>query len=729
MTARIGRMLPALGFILGCLPAATAQTLCQANAGVPPIVREESFADLVGDLVIDCTSPPNSQTPPGQFVPQVNVTVTLSTNITSRILSSQAISSFSEALLIVDEPNSPRNPNTPLLACGSPGAPDIGPSGRGVCSIKAPVDARQTYNGVPSSNGILAPCAIAAYACGRPNVFQGRQGNGPNVIIFTGVPFDPPGIGIDDLKPLHRFLRITNIRANVPGASASGLLQTIVMNVNINGASAFAINNPTHVVAAVQRGITGPTLSTNALAQPDGVTILSNGQLSFAQCISVGQGTNDPARTRVRFREGFPTSFKPKSVEHLESNSTAHNLGGSITTYLQGQANYPVPGIRQNIPGLVFNTESGFTSNPTDVNATQETLFGITTRLSVAGTPITNATGIENAGMATQGTRVVLLLQSVPRGVRIEIPTTVNLVQAGTNSITGVARRVDAVTERGDGDFTYVIPSPQAPTPIMYEVLYANPSTLEDLEFELNITYASNTLSDLPEVDKPARVTGGFAPYQLQTDATAFWSTAQIGSHTVSNNTLPVPRFRNHAAVPLEIFRVNRCMCNLLFPFVTNAPSATSNWDTGIALANTSLTPGASTDANRRFGFANGTPQQGPVQFWYYPANATDPAVPTQCTNASNTGVCPGTTPVLPGETLLFSISQGSNRWGLKPSPGFTGYVIAQAHFQYCHAFAFIGPQGAPVLTNGQSVGYLALQMDGGINLRRTTQSGESLQQ
>jgi hypothetical protein len=42
--------------------------------------------------------------------------------------------------------------------------------------------------------------------------------------------------------------------------------------------------------------------------------------------------------------------------------------------------------------------------------------------------------------------------------------------------------------------------------------------------------------------------------------------------------------------------------------------------------------------------------------------------------------------------------------------------MIAQASFQYCHAFAYISPQGATPLTNGMSVGYLALQLDNNVN-------------
>ena len=41
-------------------------------------------------------------------------------------------------------------------------------------------------------------------------------------------------------------------------------------------------------------------------------------------------------------------------------------------------------------------------------------------------------------------------------------------------------------------------------------------------------------------------------------------------------------------------------------------------------------------------------------------------------------------------------------------TPGFEGYIIAQANFQYCHGFAFISDVGAQKLAEG----YLAIQLD-----------------
>ena len=53
---------------------------CVANAGVPPTVRAEGLSELVGDLVLNCTG--GVPTLATSVVPQANVTIFLSTNIT-----------------------------------------------------------------------------------------------------------------------------------------------------------------------------------------------------------------------------------------------------------------------------------------------------------------------------------------------------------------------------------------------------------------------------------------------------------------------------------------------------------------------------------------------------------------------------------------------------------------------------------------------------------------------
>ena len=96
----------------------------------PDCPRRRLDTELVGDITLNCTG--GIPTPAGQTVPPVNITVSINTNLTSRLLAGGL---WSEALLIIDEPHSAVNPARPILNCGNAGAPDSGPSGPNVCAI------------------------------------------------------------------------------------------------------------------------------------------------------------------------------------------------------------------------------------------------------------------------------------------------------------------------------------------------------------------------------------------------------------------------------------------------------------------------------------------------------------------------------------------------------------------------------------------------------------------
>jgi hypothetical protein len=172
---------------------------CTFNAAVTPTVRAEGLSELVGDIVLNCTG--GTPTAPGALVPAANVTVYLSTNITSRITSNP----FTEVLMIFDDPHSAANPATPLTVCDPGntalgicplyGAPLTGSAGNPIPGFAAGLGGVGTYNpAVGGNNGI-----------NRPNVFQARY-TGVNQVTFFGVPIDPPGTAGT------RIIRITNLR-------------------------------------------------------------------------------------------------------------------------------------------------------------------------------------------------------------------------------------------------------------------------------------------------------------------------------------------------------------------------------------------------------------------------------------------------------------------------------------------------------------------------------------
>lgn len=192
--------------------------MCVANSiAVPPVLRAEGLTELVGDLVLTCTG--GTPTPAGQPIPTGNISITLNTSVTSRILSNGG----SDALLLVDEPQSPTNPQSLFKPC---------PILEG-CKIVATGGPASPYL---ATNGF--------------NLFQGVQTNA-NSATFQGIPILPPGTaGV-------RIFRITNIRANVnqlsTGSSLSSSLQASVtigvntINFNIGSPSPAAPVDMAHL--------------------------------------------------------------------------------------------------------------------------------------------------------------------------------------------------------------------------------------------------------------------------------------------------------------------------------------------------------------------------------------------------------------------------------------------------------------------------------------------------
>ena len=105
--------LAAATLFAGFANAQSSALQCVANAGVPPTVRAEGLTELVGDVTLNCTG--GIPTAAGVVIPSSNVTIFLNTNITSRILSTSQ-GTWSEAILLIDEPHSPANPRC-SVAC------------------------------------------------------------------------------------------------------------------------------------------------------------------------------------------------------------------------------------------------------------------------------------------------------------------------------------------------------------------------------------------------------------------------------------------------------------------------------------------------------------------------------------------------------------------------------------------------------------------------------------
>lgn len=625
--------------LVASAPTAHAQFLpntftCIANAGVPPIVRAEGITELVGDLLLNCTG--GTPTPAGQAIPLSNVTIFLNTNITSRIVG--PVSQGSEALILIDEPfpvGSTQNPTNAPVPANSP---------------------NQNYCAVSGTNGSLNGCGLTGTGGGvgalgpysgapstgttpaRANIFQGLQ-VGANSVAWLGIPIDAPGTNA------VRTLRITNVRGNACqlGTSSTLIPTQIVMFISVNGSQQVSINNPQQTVAFIQPGLVVSNSGNNFLQCQN-----ANGVLLGASASNNGQ-TNAVSLTAT---EGFASSFKARG--YLAGGENTTTLTTVATAPGGSGGNVQIIGTRQatlqNVPGFPYNTESGFVSAAT-------------------GGAVNGGIGV-----ADFGTRIGFDVSNVGAGVSIFVPPTIALTNVITGGFSGgLAVLVSGAS--GSGTLSGVTLSGTGGT-VQYEIVQSNPNAIERLTLPVSVAFLSNTSQNLPGLGQGTG-TVGFRP---------------LSTVNTASSTDAIPRFC--PGPTRNIFTINACSCNLLFPFVTNQ----AGFDTGIAIANTSLDP---------FGTAT---QAGTVTLNYYGNTTGGGAAPAlQTTQTLNAG-----------QELVFTLSNGGNL-GVAATPGFQGYIIATHRFQYCHGFAFISDLGAQRLAEG----YLAIQLDNG-TLNRTGQAGEN---
>ena len=587
-----------------------------------------------------------------------NFQLFLNTNITSRLLSG----GLSEALLMIDEPGAARlNRDGSASLSTTPFC--VAPNSR---SNSTPTEtgtrptATANVPGLPVGglfgDGTVPGCnptvANQNYQQNTYTIFRGQPATAANgaanaAVVWPGIPIVPPG------SNQTRTVRITNIRANAAGVPAStSLVPTQIFSfLSISASQSLALNNPQQAVAFVLPGLQFDVRT--CAGSSSGVP------RTWVQCVSEPGASNtlfnNPssagpfgAQLGLRFREGFQTAFKTR-IEEAQLNS---------------------------IPGVVFNTESGFVRATTD--------------------------GLAGVGVADAPTRVAARFTNVPAGTKIFVSTTSVQNDANSDQGSSTASAV-LVSSDASGAGGLALPSTTslsctgnptsaaAEVPItngsgmaVWEVTAANSANIDTLFFYMAAAFASNTPNNLPGLGQSS-VTGSFAPFYAAN------STANAAS-----SSLPIPRFIDNAT-PRAAFTINQCVTNLLFPFVTNQ----AGFDTGLVISNTSRDP---------FSGSAGRLQAGTCTLNYYGATPGSPAPSAQTTNAS----------VEAGAQVLWVVSSGGGL-GITGTPGFQGYIIAQCRFQFAHGFAFItdGPIGQARVAEG----YLALVMDAGITTRTGSQS------
>ncbi len=621
--------LAVVAVVIGSASTASAQQVpslsCVSNAGATPLVRAEGISELVGDVVLNCTG--GTVTPAGATVPQVNIQIFLNTNITSRLVADP----LSEALIIIDDP-----------APGPSQIPCIPGTTTGSTSTSCPV------LGVGGSG-------VNFKSGGVPNVFQARNA-GPSSLSWLGVPIDPPG------TTGTRTIRITNVRANASfvGTSSTFIPAQITMFISITPPQSLPLNNPQQIVAFVSSGLNFSLRKGDNTGSTSGVTFLQCTGNNSDIAGDASKALNSGLSFVGRFGEGFASSFKRRNISGL--GSSADTSPAPVNQDAAG-------GLSPTSPGGQYFTETGFYAG------------------AAGGGLSASGNGLNRAGLADTGTRLMLRFAGIPTGAQIFVGV-YELTTGTTTQTTAATSRLRLVSTdaSGAGPFSAVGAS-NSGTPLLapvsitggsgvavYEVMNSDPLAVENFDVPIAVAFTSNTSTNSPGLGT-GTVTGSFAP---------------LSTITTQSTSAPVPRFADVPSARTAL-TINACSTNLLFPFVTNQ----AGFDTGFAIANTSLDP-----------FTTKT-QQGACKINYYGVTTGGGAAPAAATSPV----------VAAGTELVWLLSSGGG--GIAATPGFQGYVIAQCAFQYAHGFAFISDLGSQRLAEG----YLALVMDGAITTRTGTAS------
>jgi uncharacterized repeat protein (TIGR01451 family) len=546
-------------------PVGAQQSSCSAQGTVSTPLRGEGFTEQTGDIIITCIG--GATIAPGNAIPSITIDVFYSTTVTSRLLPTagdSATNYISEALLLIDEPG------TFGLSYGSTLPPKL-------CATPL----RGCAAWVGAVPGPTLGTAVSSGSTPAPNVYQGVVSG--NRLTFSGIPYLPPGVTDS------RIFRITNVRVNAQSLAGGGIAP-VYSFVEISGAAAPPLANTTPIVGYVSDGLSAGVSNAANLSQCSSQTKISAATLTFSEL--------------------FGSAFKTR-VAALSNTPYAGQLGNPT---------------QQNIPGSIYNSESGFVL------------------------PIPGSSPPQVAGLADFGTRLKATFNNIPAGAHLFVSTTnvsnnasqaavpspIGGSQANSNLVppyVGFAQLVNSESV-SDGDaatpgiFPAVAATDYGPNggsvPIaevylsngtgsaVWEVVNTNPNTTESFKFAVYITYTSADAQNIP-LPGTSTVNLSFAPTALSGSA------ADAGT--------PLPRFSGYGT-PYALFTVQACTAA---SSLSIAKTHSGNFTQGQNGATYTLTVSNATGAG---------PTAGTV--------TVTETVPTGMTLASMAGTgwtCPGTAP------------------------------------------------------------------------------------
>ncbi len=423
-------------------------------------------------------------------------------------------------------------------------------------------------------------------------------------------------------------IQISNLRGNASGLAVGSAITAFVSSSG-GGATTLTISNNTFTVGSTSSSVTfraRNTINDTTQAFTGLQCAATNGDL-----FSDATKTNQTLSGNLQFQEQQQSAFKTAADE--VGNYTAAGFG-AVTNGTRLKATF------NNVPANV----ALFVTTRDVENGT--TAFAAAAKAVLVGADSTGAGGTATAYTEVDAGCLALTAACGPAGSGGD---------ARVSSTVLRRYRIQQLTV-SNGSATAV-----------WEIVSTNANAAEDISFG----FATAFKAGQPALGT-ATVNGGLAPIST-VKLPAVLSTPPAGQ--------PVPRFADTSSAT-NVFTLNPCATNLLFPYVTNQ----AGFDTGLVVSNTSSDP---------FGTSG---QAGTCTLNYYGATTGGGAAPAAVTTQS----------VPAGGQLVWTLSSGGNL-GATATPGFQGYVIAQCQFRFGHGFAFVSDVGARNL----AMGYLPLVMDG----------------
>ncbi len=269
--------------------------------------------------------------------------------------------------------------------------------------------------------------------------------------------------------------------------------------------------------------------------------------------------------------------------------------------------------------------------------------------------------GARSIGAATNSTRFSVWLEDIPASVTSISWDASVMTGVGTGAtLVLVSDSFSSSSGTSSAIYEFITPDQTGASDILVESFVLTP--------EVNITSGSTAtgviMAAVTLAPDSTAATGCGSPSGTPSRPRFL---SMMESDSVATNNPPDDLHAPYASVI-------RCNCYLLFTYVT----ATDSFNTGIAIANTSGDMAA-------FGSAHAPDQLGTMTFYFYDMTATFVGSTTTAASfGAGTSYVDLVSAILPAGITSFS-----------------GYIIVETEFQYCHGFAFIADAGFGSIAHG----------------------------